>query len=170
MKSVVRGLLLVAALGALAGAPRAARADVVLELSLGSGAKIDPKPEERIATNIMLAGGFSFASMLRLELGLVGNLSDVQNSKFDLSLRPMLVLAPPGPFYLRGIFAVSGLVNGPTNIAYGGALGVSFGLFGLGMFLEAGYLPADVNVEQPDGTTKKEHVKLVEGRLGAYWD
>jgi hypothetical protein len=171
MKRSGHGLLVAAALVAAAGAPSAAHAGVVLELSVGSGARIDPEPVERIATNIMLAGGFSFAGMLKLELGLVGNLGDVQNSEFDISLRPMLVVSPPViPFYLRGIFAVNGMVDGPTEIAYGAALGLSFGLFGLGVFLEAGYLPTDVNVDQGDGTTKKQRVKLVEGRLGAYWD
>jgi hypothetical protein len=163
MKKLIQGLLLAAA---LAAAPTAARADVLFELSLGSGARIDPKPTERIATNIMLASGFSFAGMLKLELGLLGNLGDVQNSKFDLSLRPMVVISPPlFPLYLRGIFAVNGLVDGPTEVAYGGALGLSFGLFGIGVFIEAGYLPQDMDI-----AGKKTRVKLVEGRIGGYWE
>jgi hypothetical protein len=119
----------------------------------------------------MLASGFSFAGMLKLELGLLGNLGDVQNSKFDLALRPMIVISPPLiPLYIRGIFAVNGLVEGPTRIAYGGALGLSFGLFGIGVFLEAGYLPQDIDIPDETGKDVKTRVKLVEGRLGAYWD
>lgn len=169
MKTSARALL--AAL-ALAAAPSAAHAGVVFELSAGSGVRVDPKPTERIPTNVMLASGFSFAGMLKLELGLLGNLGDVEDSKFDLALRPMIVISPPIiPLYARGIFAVNGLVEGPTRVAWGGALGVSFGLFGLGVFLEAGYLPQDIDI--PDPTTGKDvktRVQLVEGRLGAYWD
>jgi len=161
MKKLIQGLLLAMA---LAAAP--ARADVVFELSLGSGARIDPKPTERIATNIMLAGGFSFAGMLKLELGLLGNLGDVQDSEFDLSLRPMVVISPPlFPLYLRGILAVNGLVDGPTDVAYGAALGLSFGLFGIGAFIEAGYLPQDLKVGD-----EEVRVKLIEGRIGGYWE
>lgn len=155
----------------LLAAPAAAHAGVVYELSAGSGARIDPSPKERIPTNVMLASGFSFAGMLKLELGLVGNLSDVKDSKFDLALRPMVVVSPPlFPLYARGIFAVNGLVEGPTRIAYGGALGLSFGLFGIGVFLEAGYLPQDMDLVDATGKKVKTRVKLVEGRLGAYWD
>jgi hypothetical protein len=169
MKKLARALL--AAL-ALAAAPTAAHAGVVFELSAGSGVRVDPKPTERIPTNVMLASGFSFAGMLKLEVGLLGNLADVEDSKFDLALRPMVVISPPLiPLYARGIFAVNGLVEGPTRIAYGGALGLSFGLFGVGVFLEAGYLPQDLDLDlDGDGVKEKTRVKLVEGRLGAYWD
>lgn len=167
MKKLFQGLFLAAA---VAAAPSPARADVVFELSVGSGARVDPKPTERIATNVMLAGGFSFAGMLKLELGLLGDLGDVQDSKFDLSLRPMVVLSPPlFPLYVRGILAVNGLVDGPTDVGWGAALGVSFGLFGIGVFLEAGYLPQDVEVDGPSGK-ETVRMKLVEGRIGGYWD
>jgi hypothetical protein len=169
MNRLARALL--AALALAAAAPSTAEAGVVFELSLGSGARIDPEPQERIPTNIMLATGFSFASMLRLELGLIGYLSDVQDSKFDMSLRPMIVVAPPLlPLYVRGIFAVNGLVEGPTSVGWGAALGLSFGMFGIGGFIEAGYLPQDREVEQADGSKKEIRETLVEGRIGAYWD
>jgi hypothetical protein len=171
MKKLAPGLLILAALATLAAAPTTARAGVVFELSGGAGARLRPEPIERTPTNIMFAGGFSFAGMLKLELGLVGNLTDVKDSKFDLGLRPMLVISPPlVPLYVRGIVAVNGLVDGPVKYQYGGALGLSFGLFGIGVFLEAGYVPGEIEVVQPDGTTKKERAKLAEGRLGAYWD
>jgi len=113
----------------------------------------------------------TLANSADIELGLVGNLGDVQDSKFDLALRPMVVISPPLiPLYVRGIFAVNGLVEGPTRIAYGGALGLSFGLFGVGVFLEAGYLPQDLDLPDVNGKAVKTRVKLVEGRLGAYWD
>jgi hypothetical protein len=151
---------------ALLSLPAAARAGTVIEGSVGSGLRWDPSPVERIPTNVMLAGGYSFAGVLKLELGVVGNLADVKHSKFDLDLRPMVVLKPPViPFYVRGILGVSGLVEGPAALNYGGALGVRLGALGVGAFLEAGALSRRVKVE---GVSKDSWV--AEGRLGVYWD
>jgi hypothetical protein len=151
---------------ALSLAPAAARAVPLLELSVGSGFRYSPSPTERIPTNLMLTGGLSPLPMLKLELGVVGNLSDVKGSKFDLDLRPMVVLAPPViPFYLRGILGVSGLVEGPAALNYGGALGFRVGALGLGGFLEAGVLSRRVKIAD-----RKEDIWVAEGRLGAYWD
>lgn len=163
--------LALAALAALSLAtPAAARAGGVFELSAGSGARIDPSPVERIPTNVMLAGGYSFAGIVKLELGVLGNLADVKHSEFDLQLRPMLVLSPPViPLYARAIGTYSGLVNGPKKFQVGGALGVSFGLFGVGAFLEAGALPSTVEVSTPAGKVEKTWW-LGEGRLGVYFD
>ena len=111
--------------------PAFARAGGVYEASAGSGVRWVPSPVERIPTNLMLTGGYSFAGVLKLELGVVGNLGDVKNSKFDLDLRPMVVIAPPIiPFYLRGILGVAGLVSGPESLNYGGALGARLGRSG----------------------------------------
>ncbi len=153
------------ALVMLAG-PAVARAGTIIEGSVGSGFRWDPSPVERIPTNVMLAAGYSFASVLKLELGVVGNLADVKHSKFDLDLRPMIVLKPPVlPFYVRGILGVSGLVEGPAALNYGGALGVRLGLLGVGAFLEAGALSRRVKF---NGENKDSWV--AEGRLGVYWD
>ncbi|HET6439209.1 MAG TPA: hypothetical protein VFG59_14165 [Anaeromyxobacter sp.] len=157
--------LLLALLACATLVPTLARAGSVFELSAGSGIRWDPTPVDRIPTNLMLAGGYSFG-VLKLELGLVGNLSDVKNAKFDLDLRPMVVLKPPViPFYLRGIAGVSGLIEGPTRLNYGGALGVRIGAAGLGAFLEAGVLSRRVKIE---GSAKDSWI--AEGRLGVYWD
>ena len=151
---------------ALAAAPAMARAGAVFEGSVGSGVRWQPSPVERIPTNVMLAGGYSFAGILKLELGVVGNLADVKHSKFDLDLRPMIVLKPPVlPFYARGILGVSGLVEGPAALNYGGAVGVRMGALGVGAFLEAGALSRRVKV---NGENKDTWV--AEGRLGVYWD
>ncbi|HET6438049.1 MAG TPA: hypothetical protein VFG59_08305 [Anaeromyxobacter sp.] len=153
------------ALALLAG-PSAARAGTVLEGSVGSGLRWQPTPVERIPTNVMLAGGYSFAGALKLELGVVGNLADVNHSQFDLDIRPMVVLKPPVlPFYVRGILGVSGLVEGPAAVNYGGALGVRIGALGVGAFLEAGALSRRVTI---DGQHRDAWV--AEGRLGFYWD
>lgn len=165
-----RLILSAAALSLLLG-PVAARAGVVIELSAGSGFRYDPSPVERTPTNLMVAPGYSVAGMLKLELGLVGNLGDVKGSKFDLDLRPMVVVSPPFfPLYLRGIFAVTNLANGPQKIQYGGALGTSFGALGFGGFLEAGLVPRIVEVTDATGAKSDKTYWLAEGRIGVYWD
>jgi hypothetical protein len=162
MRKSILGALAVA----LLAGPAVAKAGVVVEVSAGSGFVYDPGPIARIPTNVMIAPGVSFAKMLRLELGLLGNLGDVKASKFDLDLRPMVVLKPPMfPLYLRGILGVTNLIDGPKKLTYGGALGMDFGLFGLGAFLEAGIVPRVVEVAGGDQT-----IKIFEGRIGAYWD
>jgi hypothetical protein len=152
-------------------APTAARAGVVLELSAGSGATVDPSPASRIPTNVMLAGGFSFASLLKLELGTVANFGDVKSSKFNMDLRPMAVVSPPlFPLYLRGILTVTNLVRDSVKIGYGGGLGASFGVAGVGAFLEADALSRIVEVPTVTGGTRDKTTWTAEGRLGVRWD
>ena len=142
----------------LAVAP-AARAGWILEASVGKGVQVSPSPVAATQTNLMLAPGFTFLSLLRLELGLVGELPDLKDSKFDLQLRPMLVVAPPIlPLYGRAIFAVTNLLEGKTTIAYGAAAGFKLGVGPVGVFAEAGLLPRSV-------ASKISWV--VEGRVGA---
>jgi hypothetical protein len=172
-------LVVTAAIAGLAAFPRDASAGFLLEGSVGSGAQLSPSVE-RTPVNVMLAPGWGFAGLLKLELGLLGNLGDVQNSKFDLELRPMVVVSPPlVPLYLRAIFAVQNLIDGPTTYAYGGALGLSFSLFGAGLFVEAGVLPRNVKVDVVTnvpvvGTaahaTRDEFRWFAEGRLGAFYE
>lgn len=167
----MKRLFLTAAALAVLAVPATSRAGFVLELSAGSGFRWDPTPTERIPTNVMLAPGVSFAGMLKLELGLVANLADVKGSDFDIDLRPMIVIAPPIlPIYARGIFAVTNLTNGPQKIQYGGALGVAFGLFGVGAFVEAGIVPRVVEVPTATGGKRDVTHKIAEGRVGVYWD
>jgi hypothetical protein len=167
-------LAAVAVLG-LSLLPRPALAGPVLEFSIGSGAQQNPSSMERVPTNLMLAPGWGFAGILKLELGLAANLADVQSSRFDLELRPMLVVSPPlFPLYLRGITVVQNLLNGPTTAGYGGALGMSFGLFGAGFFMEAGGLARTVTVSTVTGgtsppTSQNELRWGFEGRAGAYY-
>jgi hypothetical protein len=167
-----QSILTAAALALLVG-PAAARAGALIEVSAGSGFKYDPSPTERTPTNLMIAPGYSIAGMLKLELGLVGNLGDVKGSKFDLDLRPMVVISPPMiPVYVRGIFAVTNLTasDGPRKVQYGGALGTSFGALGFGAFLEAGLVPRVVEIVDATGAKSDKTFWLAEGRLGVYWD
>jgi len=111
----------------------------------------------------MDAPGYEFLGILRAQLGVVGALGDVKNSKFDLQLRPMLGIYPPIlPLYARAIFAYENLLNKPRHVAVGGAVGIKIGLpfIGLGVFAEGACIPRFVD-------SKTETV--VEGRLGAYW-
>lgn len=154
-----------AATFALLLAPLSAHADWIVEGSVGSGFRFEPTPVERIPTNVMIAGGLSFP-VVKLELGLVGNLTDVEDSKFDLDLRPMLVVKPPLlPIYGRAILGVSGLVEGPAALTYGGAVGVRLGALGVGGFFEAGALSRRIELEGKD-----QDIWVAEGRLGIYWD
>jgi hypothetical protein len=137
----------------------AARAGLIVEGSLGKGVKLSPGDVKAEQTNIMIAPGVTLP-FLRLELGLVWDLPDIKDSKSNLELRPMVVIAPPVlPLYGRAIFAVTNLVNGKTTIAWGAALGLSIGLGPIGVFAEAGLLPR----------SRDSKINWVaEGRLGAY--
>jgi hypothetical protein len=171
----MRKLLVGIAFIGLTAAPLAARAGPVLELSAGMGSQLQPSIA-RSPTTVMLAPGWSLAGILKLELGLVAALADVKDAKTDVELRPMVVVSPPlFPLYARGIFAVQNLANGrPTQLAYGGALGVSFGipLTGFGLFAELGVLPRTVKDVPVAGstTTKDEFRWFGEGRVGASYD
>ncbi len=144
----------------LAAAPIVTKAGPLLELSLGEGFRASPSPTGLQKVNIMLTPGYSLLDgILKLELGLVGNLGDVEHSNFDLNIRPMVVVSPPFvPLYLRAIFAIEGLTDGPTTVAYGGALGTSFGLAGVSLFAELGILPRTVH---------STNYVVLEGRVGA---
>ncbi len=137
MRKLFFGLLAVLALSL----PSPAEAGAFLEASLGKGAEVKPETKAQ-PINIMVAPGYSLA-ILKLQVGLAADLPDVENSKFDIGVRPMLTLSPPVvPLYARLILAVNNLTNKERrSLAYGGAVGLSVGLGGIGVFLEAGLLP-----------------------------
>ncbi len=151
---------------ALSLCPFSARAGGLIEGSVGSGFRWEPKPTERIPTNVALTLGYSLP-VVKFELGAVGNLNDVKSSKFDLDLRPMLVVKPPlFPFYFRGILSYSNLIEGPKTVGYGAAVGGRIGPpIGIGAFLEAGAIMKRLKL----GTVEKD-TWFAEGRLGVYWD
>lgn len=152
------------ALVAAVGADRA-HAGFVIEGSVGKGITLNQGAGDATATNVMLAPGYELLGLVRLQLGLVGQLADVEQSKFDLQLRPMIGFYPPIlPIYGRLIFAVTNLLgeNGDTKVATGGAVGLKFGIpmTPLGVFAEAGVLPFfDV---------ANSTLWVLEGRLGAF--
>jgi hypothetical protein len=154
--------------------PAVSQAGWVVEGSLGKGGQVSsPRAWERI--NFMVAPGLSVLSLLRLQLGIVGDFADTSGSKTDLELRPMVTIVPPLlPIYGRAIFAVTNLAGRSgvkREIAYGAAGGLRFGLGPIGVFGEVGVLPRSRDF--PSGsvtapTTSSKFVWVVEGRAGAY--
>jgi hypothetical protein len=139
-----------------------AHAGWIVEGSIGKGVKVNPKPVAATQTNLMIAPGYTIIDLIRLELGVVADLPDVKESKFDLQFRPMIVVAPPIlPLYGRAIFAIANVFhnNGDKTIfAYGAAAGLKLGVGPVGVFAEAGFLPRSVN---------SSISWVIEGRLGA---
>lgn len=140
-------------------APAAANAGWIVEGSLGKGAKVSPSPVVAEQLNLMVSPGLTLLdSILRLQVGLLSALPDVKDSKFDLEFRPMITVSPPLlPIYGRLIFAVANLLEGKTEVAYGGAVGLSIGVGPIGVFLEGGFLPRSRN---------SQINWILEGRLG----
>jgi hypothetical protein len=164
--SSLRLVILIAAIAL----PAAASAGPTIALSVGSGWQTSPDTE-RMPTNVMITPGWAFG-VLRAELGVAAALEDVRNPttgrvNTELELRPMLVIAPPlFPLYGRAIVAFTNMLDGPHDVAYGGALGLSFGLLGAGVFAEAGVLPRSVSVPTASGGTEDELRWVAEGRVG----
>lgn len=171
MRKLSLGLLTLA----LLAMPAAASAGGLhLEVSAGSGLRAGLGDVERIPTNVGLAVGYGFTDMLKLQLGAFAAVGDVKSSvsdngagKFDVDLRAMVVLAPPViPLYLRGIAGVTDLVDGKSKVTYGGALGLGFGMFGVGAFVEAGAMQRTYTVTVPGVGTASKDGWQVEGRVG----
>ena len=153
----MRSLLLSAALVLVA--PTAAHAGWIFNGSVGYGYQLDPNTETE-GVNFMIHPGYTFlGDMLRAELGFVTNRSSLDDDT-DFQVRPMLVLDPPVfPLYGRAILAVTNLKDDAV-IAYGGAVGTSFSIVGLGAFAEIGALPRSVSGTQ---------IWVAEARAGAYF-
>jgi len=157
----MRKLVMAAVLTFTVLLPGLSQADWELEGSLGKGGQVtSPRAWEQL--NLMLTPGYAL-SILRLELGIVGNFADTSNSVTNLGLRPMIAIVPPIlPIYGRVIFAVNNLTGRsgrPREFAYGAAGGVRLGLGPIGVFAEVGVLPA---------RRASENALIIEGRVGAY--
>jgi len=158
----MRNSLAALVLASVSVVPAVARAGWVVEGSYGKGVKVSPDPVKATQSNIMIALGYAIP-FLRFEVGFLNNLPDLKDSKYDIEIRPMVVIAPPIlPIYGRVVFAVTNLLHGKTTVAYGAAGGLKLGLGPVGVFAEAGVLPRSVN--QPTGGNKLNWV--IEGRAG----
>jgi hypothetical protein len=126
----MRKLLFALAMTVVVAAPLAARADIILEGSAGSGYNFAPsEAKSRTPTSLMIAPGFSFP-FVRLQLGFDGVLGDVDSYESTIRYRPMITISPPViPLYGRVIFAFTHPFDSDKRTTqYGGALGLSFGL------------------------------------------
>lgn len=140
----MRTLVLLALAAAISAAPGTASAGFFVEGSLGVPWHTSPSVY-REPTNIMLTPGFEVV-WVSAELGILANFEQFDQPA-AWSLRPMLGLRPPAfPLYGKLIFDVHDL-SGGTVTSVGGALGGGFDLLGLGVFLEADYIPRKVNGE-----------------------
>lgn len=174
MLARMRALLLAAT---LAAAPATAHAGLLVEGSLGAGWQVSDQVTTSTGqtlsgstpVQLMVAPGYGFADVVRLQVGFLGHLGNTQSSTYDFELRPMVTVQPPlFPVYLRAIFALQNLTNDrDTKVSFGGALGVRIGVAGVGAFLEAGVLPRTVRVGTGSAAEDKA-LWFVEGRLGAY--
>ena len=160
---------------ALVSSPLAARAGGLLfEASVGSGVRAGIGDTERIPTNVMATLGYGFTDMLKLEVGALANLGDVSASyaaggtKVDVDVRGMVVVSPPlFPLYVRGIAGVTSLKAKPAKFTWGGAVGVGFGLFGIGAFGEVGAMQHTYQIPVPvTGPDQEKKGWQIEGRLG----
>ncbi|MBI3178530.1 MAG: hypothetical protein HYZ27_02645 [Deltaproteobacteria bacterium] len=155
----MRHLLAALLLAAAVAAPLPAAAGGIIEFSAGTGYMVS-EPKGRTPTTVMVAPGYGLGEVLRLELGILAALGDVEGGTFDMEVRPMLVLDPPLiPVYGRLIAGVN-LKEEPRQVVYGGAIGVSASLGGIGIFGEGAYVPRRV-----EGQT----FHLLELRVGVYY-
>jgi hypothetical protein len=158
----MRRFFMAAVLTATVLLPAASQAGWVVEGSLGKGGQVSsPRAWEQL--NLMVAPGLSIFSLIRLQLGIVGDFADTSGGKTNMELRPMVTIVPPVlPVYGRAVLAVTNLAgrgSGKRPIAYGAAGGVRFGLGPIGVFGEVGVLPRSI---------AGKFVWVVEGRAGAY--
>lgn len=179
----MRKFLVAATFTALILAPAAARAGFILEGSLGKGIQVSPSPASGQSrweqSNLNIAPGFSFVSILRLQLGIVTDFADKSGSKTTIELRPTLSLVPPVlPLYGRVMVVISdvlGRYEGDREYPFGAAVGARIGipsvaiLPSFGVFAELGALPRSRKFVDSAGTgTDSKLAWVLEARAGAY--
>lgn len=120
-----------------------AQAGVSVAGSLGKG--ITTNPTAVAPTTIMIAPGWAPIDLIRLELGIIGDLGDVREKKFNLHIRPSVIVdVPILPVYARIIIGADNLLD-RTTFAYGGGVGVDIGLGPITAFAEIDVLPRTEN-------------------------
>jgi len=155
-----------AALALALSTPADARAGWFFEGSVGQGWEYKPG-DARQPTNLMATVGLQLLDFLSLEAGGVASLANVEASKFDVQLRPMVELSIPAfPVYAKGIIGITGLANNPVKLQYGAGLGARFGAGGLGIFFEAAVLPTNTEAVDAVGNKSNQLIWIAEGRIG----
>ena len=148
-------------------APAPARAQIIVEVSVGQGMQLAPRPAGAPqTTSIMVAAGYIFLDTLRPELGLVAAIDAMRGGAFDLEIRPMVTVAPETiPFYVRVTGGVVGLLSGAPVFAIGASVGIGGVFNDIGLFIEGGFLPREG--QNAAGAPKMRWI--IEARLGAFY-
>jgi hypothetical protein len=155
----MRKLLFALSLLSLVAVAPKAHAGFTIEGSVGKPYQLTSPGDGFQPTNIMIAPGYEVLEMVRFQLGFAAQLADVEGYKAAWQLRPSVGLFPPIlPLFARATFALENIGN-DTHTALGLSGGVKLSLLGLGVFLEAGYLP----------TFASKTYQAIEGRAGAYF-
>lgn len=147
---------------ALPEAATAAPIDVAF--SFGQSLQLHPKPVVKAhGSALRVAPSYRLQKNLRLELGVVALVDGARQGRFDLELRPMIVLEPPRlPFYGRLTAGFVRVLSSP-RVAFGAAIGSAVTLDGTRFFAEIGTLPRQGR--SPLGNERL--LWLIEGWVGA---
>lgn len=116
--------------------------DLTLSLTAGTGWQASD-PGGRIQTNLMLSPGIEIlGQLLRLDVGVVADLPDIEASRFDLQIRPSVVLElPVVPIYGRLSAGIANILHGPLSVAFGPSVGLRIGIGKVSLLGEVGYVP-----------------------------
>ena len=147
---------------ALFAAPAPSFAAITIAASTGVGMSVSPDARFQ-GTTLMVAPGWSFLDLVRLELGIAGGFESgyrgrKQGARYEL--RPMVVITPPIiPLYLRLISGTNQLFSRDRSWLVGAGLGIQISLLKIfGLFAEANFVPRFEN--------EGRSARLLEGRLG----
>lgn len=128
--------------------PGTAKADTLVEPSIGFGLELSPNLGDIQDPSLMLSVGWPLLDAFQVQLGFAAAYprnGDVLPGR-QFQVRPMLVLIPPSlPFFLRAVFAITAPFSTDREVGYGGSIGWHFGIFNIRFFAEIGILPVNVN-------------------------
>ena len=130
-----------------------------LSASYGKGVAVSPY-FGATRSNVQIAPGVMFLdNILRVELGVLLLIPDVQTLPVDVEIRPSLIVDPPFfPLYLRLVAIGAADMLNDVAPTWGGYIGTSFDVAQLFIFGECGALPVGL----------VDEFKL-EGRVGIGW-
>ncbi len=154
----MRKIGLLALAGALFAAPVPASAGFFVEGSLGLPWRTSPDLH-REPTNVLVTPGYQI-TWVSVELGLVADFAQFERPG-AWGLRPMIGVRPPMlPVYGKLILDVHDLGRDALT-SVGGALGASYGLGPVAVFLEGDFIPRKVN---------DQSLNVLELRLGVSFE
>ncbi len=159
MNTATRLRLMILVVASAVSLPTAVQAGLGMDLSIGKGMQASPSTSAE-QVNLMVAPGLTLMTLFRLQLGIMNELPDTRNSRYNLELRPMVTLADPTfPLYGRIVLGITNLIHGDTTIDFGPVGGVKVRVGqSVSLFGEAGVLPRSRN---------DQISWVIEGRVGA---